>query len=104
MFKLISTLGLSHSAFEVNNSLVLPFKWSRFEHTLCRERLCQAFQRAVCIFLCQEIFIVLQTKGTFQKDEALSLRNLGPPGQVDVRRWSVFVFEVHSRSQMGGPS
>lgn len=50
MFKLISTLGLSPSAFEVNNRLVLPFKWSRFEHTLCRERLCQAFQRAVCIF------------------------------------------------------
>lgn len=50
MFKLISTLGLSPSAFEVNNSLVLRFKWSRFEHTLSRERLCQAFQRAVCIF------------------------------------------------------
>lgn len=43
-------------------------------------------------------------RGTFQKDEALSLRNLGPPGQVDVRRWSVFVFEVHSGSQMEGPS
>lgn len=45
MLKLISTPGLSPSAFEVNNSFVLPFKRSRLEHVPGSQRLCQHVQR-----------------------------------------------------------
>lgn len=45
MLKLISTLRLSPSAFEVSNSFVLPFKRSRLEHAPRSQRLCQDVQR-----------------------------------------------------------
>lgn len=61
MLKLISTLRLSPVAFEVNNSFVLPFKWSRLEHAPRSEGPCQAFQRARCISVPRDC-ILLQTK------------------------------------------
>lgn len=55
VLKLISTPGLSPTAFEVNNSVVLLLKWSRFGHAPGRERLRQVFQRAVCGFVPREL-------------------------------------------------
>lgn len=66
MLKLISTLGLSPSAFEVNNSFVLPFKRSRLERVPRSQRLCQDVQRLFA-FCAKELCPAANQGGDFSR-------------------------------------
>lgn len=54
-------------------------------------------------FLCQETASCSKRRRRFQQEEAERPGNLWQSGQVDVGRWSAFVFKVHRGSQMEGP-
>lgn len=75
MLELISTPGLSPIAFEVNNSAVLPVKWSRLELAPGSPRLCQAFQRAQCVSVPRD-GILLPTEGEVSAGGGQEGRNL----------------------------
>lgn len=92
MLELISTLGLSPIAFEVNNSAVLPFKWSRLKLAPGSPRLCQAFQRAQCVSVPRDS-ILLPAEGEVSAGRGREGRNLCQPAQQMVED-GVHLFSV----------
>lgn len=77
MLKLISTPGLNPSAFEVNNSFVLPLKPSRLEHIPGSPRLCQDVQGLFAF--CAKELSRSKSRGRFQQDEISAWVSAGQP-------------------------